>query len=129
MTVDHLTVEDVLAIHADQVARYGGGAGVRDVGLLESAVLAAQASFEGRSPHADIFDMAAAYLYHLVQNHPFIDGNKRTGAAAALVFLDINDVEIDTSDEDLYTMVMGVASGVVSRAQVSAFFRARGKPA
>lgn len=93
--MDFLRIEDVLALHADQMELYGGEHGVRDMGLLESAVGQAQASFAGQVLHADIFEMAAAYLFHIVQNHPFIDGNKRTGLIAALVFLDLNGIELD----------------------------------
>ena len=93
--VDFLTVADVLMLHAEQVDLYGGEQGVRDLGLLESAVAQPQAGFGGEYLHADLFEMAAAYLFHIVQNHPFLDGNKRAGAVAALVFLDVNGVEID----------------------------------
>lgn len=87
---DFLTVEDVLLLHEEQLANYGGGAGVRDPGGLDSAVAQAQATFGGEFVHAGLFDMAAAYAFHIAQNQPFIDGNKRTGLAAALVFLELN---------------------------------------
>ena len=73
----HLTVEIVREIHAEAIARFGGSGGVRDVALLESAVAAPQASFGGKSPYRDLAEVAAAYLYYLCRNHPFIDGNKR----------------------------------------------------
>jgi death-on-curing protein len=92
---DFLSLEDVLCLHADQVRLFGGHEGVRDLGLLESAIAQPQAMFGGEYLHHDIFEMAAAYVFHLVQNHPFCDGNKRTGVVAALVFLDFNGVEID----------------------------------
>lgn len=82
MDPEYLTTEDVLEIHADQIERYGGSGGIRDRGLLEAAVAMPQASFDGQLLHGDLFEMAAAYLYHLVQNHPFVDGNKRAGTAA-----------------------------------------------
>ena len=88
--MEFLSVEDVLLLHADQVNLYGGDHGVRDPGLLESAVAQARASFGGEYLHTDILEMAAAYLYHIVQSHPFVDGNKRTGLIAALAFLDLN---------------------------------------
>jgi len=97
MSIDFLSVEDVLELHANQVDLYGGEHGVRDMGLLESAAAQAQAGFGGEYLHTGIFEMASAYLFHIVQNHPFIDGNKRAGAVAALVFLDINHVEIDAA--------------------------------
>ena len=81
-----LDVDDVLEIHAAQLEVYGGGAGLRDRGLLESAVAQPQSSFDGELVHEGLFAMAAAYLFHIVSNHPFVDGNKRTGMLAAIVF-------------------------------------------
>ncbi len=77
-----LSIDDVLALHERQIERYGGGAGIRDLGLLQSAVALASASFDGAWLHASLEEMAAAYLFHLAQNHPFVDGNKRTAAVA-----------------------------------------------
>lgn len=78
-----LSFEDVIEIHRDQIVRYGGASGVRDIGLLQSAVLMPLAQFEGKFLHKDLFEMAAAYLFHLAKNHPFVDGNKRVGLVAA----------------------------------------------
>ncbi len=94
-----LTIEDVAAIHLDQIDLYGGCAGVRDHGGLESALAQPQATCSGQFLHADLCSMAAAYLSHLVQNHPFIDGNKRAGTVAALVFLDINDIQVNAEQD------------------------------
>lgn len=121
---DFLSTEDVLSLHADQVDLYGGEHGVRDLGLLDSAVAQPQASFGGEHLHKDLFEMAAAYLYHLVQNHPFLDGNKRTGAVAALVFLDLNGIEIDAPKGSLYDLAMAVATGQAGKAEIAKFFRA-----
>ncbi len=93
--VDFLQIQDVLLLHGDQVDRYGGEHGVRDLALLESAVAQPQATFGGEFLHKDLFEMAAAYLFHIVQNHPLVDGNKRTGLVTALTFLDFNGVQID----------------------------------
>jgi len=82
-----LTLDDILESHQNQIETYGGSHGVRDIGLLESAIAQPEASFGGQYLHADIFEMAAAYLYHLVMNHPFVDGNKRVGLEASLIFL------------------------------------------
>lgn len=87
-----LTIDEVLAIHQDQIARYGGSAGVRDWGLLQSAIAMPAATFGGQFLHGDLSEMAAACLFHIVQNRPFIDGNKRVGAVAAYVFLALNDI-------------------------------------
>ncbi len=105
-----LDLDDVLAIHEEQVARFGGAAGVRDAGLLESAVAQPQASFGGDYVHRDLFEMAAAYAFHIAQNQPFLDGNKRTGLVAALVFLDLNGVCLDHPSERLYQAMMDLAT-------------------
>ncbi len=120
---DFLNVEDVLTLHADQVDLYGGDQGVRDPGLLESAVAQPQATFSGQYLHGDIFEMAAAYLFHIVQNHPFLDGNKRAGAVAALVFLDLNRIEIEAPKGSLYDLTISVATGQADKAQIAEFFR------
>lgn len=121
--MDFLDVPDLLRIHADQVELYGGEHGVRDLGLLESAAAQARATFGGEFLHGDVFDMAAAYLFHIVQNHPFIDGNKRTGLMAALVFLDLNGVEIDAPKGSLYDLTMSVATGQAGKQEIAEFLR------
>lgn len=121
--VDFLDVADILTLHANQVELYGGEHGVRDLGLLESAVAQPQATFGGQFLHADVFDMAAAYLFHIVQNHPFIDGNKRTGVVAALAFLDLNGIEIEAPQGSLHDLTMSVATGQIGKPEIAAFFR------
>src|SRR6185369_192349 len=101
MRPEFLTLDEVLEIHRDQIVRYGGSMGVRDMGLLQSALAQPQATFERQFLHHDIFEMAAAYLFHIVQNHPFIDGNKRVGVAAALVFLLLNDCDIKATNNEI----------------------------
>jgi len=120
---DFLQVADVVLLHFDQIQCYGGEHGVRDMGLLESAVAQAQAQFGGQYLHGDLFDMAAAYLFHIVQNHPFLDGNKRTGAVAALVFLDLNTIEIDAPKGSIYELTTAVATGKVDKSEIANFFR------
>ena len=115
-----LDVEDVLEIHATQLEIYGGGAGLRDRGLLESAVAQPQASFGGEFVHDDLFAMAAAYLFHIVSNHPFVDGNKRAGLLAAVVFLDVNGITIEQPSEPLHELTMGVAEGRLDKPAVAA---------
>ncbi len=92
-----LTLAEVIDIHADQIERYGGSHGVRDMNLLSSAVATPSASFGGDYLHANIYEMAAAYAFHIAQNHPFIDGNKRAALASALVFLEMNGSGISDS--------------------------------
>lgn len=94
-----LTLDDVLESHQNQIDTYGGSHGIRDLGLLESAIAQPEASYGGQYLHADLFEMASAYLYHLVMNHPFVDGNKRVGLEVAMIFLEINGVSIEASDE------------------------------
>ena len=122
---DFLTAEDALYIHANQIDQYGGDHGVRDPGLLESAVAQPQAAFGGSYLHEFPFEMAAVLMYHIVQNHPFMDGNKRTGAAAALVFLDLNGVEIDAPKGSLYDLTLSVATGQSGKSEIAEFFRSR----
>lgn len=122
-----IAVDEILEIHRDQVARYGGCLGIRDQGLLESALAMPQAGMGGEYFHADLFEMAAAYLFHLVKNHPFIDGNKRVGAAAALVFLELNHVDVRTASADLVDLVLAVAEGRRTKSDVAAFLRAHAR--
>ena len=124
-----LTLDEVVEIHQDQIARYGGSAGIRDTGLLQSAVAMPQAGFGGEYFHKDVCEMAAAYLFHIVMNHPFVDGNKRTGAAAAVVFLAMNDIELDAPEEAFEKLVRLVATGQVGKPQVAEFFRKNSRAA
>jgi death-on-curing protein len=118
-----LTLDEVLGIHADQIRRYGGRPGLRDLGLLRSALAMPETTFADEFLHGTIFEMAAAYLFHLARNHPFVDGNKRTALMCALVFLGLNDQRLDTPPGDLYELVDGVAAGGLDKAEVSVFFR------
>lgn len=118
-----LTIDDLLESHAYQIAEYGGSLGVRDIGLLHSAIAQPLATFDGVALHGDLFEMAAAYLFHIVSNHPFVDGNKRVGLEAALLFLEINEVSIETTDDVLVELVMRTAQGEVSKAEIAQFFR------
>ncbi len=123
MSPEFLTVGDVLHIHALQLARYGGAEGLRDLGLLDSAVAQPKTTFHGRFMHEDLFAMAAAYLFHIVRNHPFLDGNKRTGLLAALVFLDINGISIERDSETLYELTLAVAEGRADKEEVARILR------
>lgn len=116
-----LSLEEVLSLHGDQIRRYGGSEGLRDAGLLSSALAAPRSTFGGELLHPTLFDQAAAYLFHLAKNHPFIDGNKRVALAAALLFLWMNGVEVDTDEDELTDLVLGVAEGRVTKPEVSAF--------
>ncbi len=120
-TLRFLTIQEVLYFHHAQMEQFGGSMGVRDPGLLESALAQPCASFGGEYLHRGVFEMAAAYLYHIVQNHPFVDGNKRVGLESALAFLALNGVEIDAPDDDLESLVLAVASGQADKTQAAAF--------
>ena len=122
MAITFLSVADVLVIHHRMISEFGGDPGLRDRGLLESAVAMPRATFGGSPLHSNISDMAAAYHFHICRNHPFMDGNKRVAVAAAEVFLLLNDHELSASDEALEQLTMEVASGALSKAEVLAFF-------
>lgn len=123
MQPNFLRIEDALRIHQDQIELYGGSPDLRDPGLLISAVETPRATFGGQFLHGDLFEIAAAYLFHIVQNHPFVDGNKRTGAVAALVFLEFNGIETDIEDDALVDHLLAVAQGQIAKPEVATFLR------
>ena len=118
-----LGLQEVLEIHRDQVTRYGGTAGIRDLDLLTSALGMPGATFNGEFLHTDVYEMAAAYLFHLVKNHPFLDGNKRVGAVAALVFLTLNGHDFQAPEDNLAETVLAVARGEIGKSEVTVFLR------
>jgi len=118
-----LGLDEVIEIHRDQIERYGGHPGVRDMGLLQSAIAMPQASHGGKYLHADLFEMAAAYLFHIVQNHPFVDANKRVGVVAALVFLALNGLEVNVPNEALFQTVLAVAQRKLGKDAIAEFLR------
>lgn len=120
---EFLRVDEVLEIHRDQIERYGGDAGLRDANALLSAIAAPESGARGARFHRDLFEMAAAYFFHLVRNHPFVDGNKRTGLAAALVFLDLNGIVIEADEDDLTRFVLDLARGRHDKATVAEYLR------
>jgi death-on-curing protein len=120
--IDFLSLEDVLLAHTDQIARYGGDPSIRDLGLLKSAVAQPQATFGGGFLHDFPFEMAAAYMFHIVQNHPFVDGNKRTGVVAALLFLELNNIAINAPVGSIYEQTIAVANGLADKREISLFF-------
>ncbi len=118
-----LTLEEVLGLHEDRIRKYGGSFGIRDVGLLQSAMGTVEATFEGVYLHTTIFEIASAYLFHISRNHPFVDGDKRTALACALAFLSLNDFMIDVRPNDLYELAIGVADGTRTKAEAAVFFQ------
>ena len=99
---------------------FGGSPGVRDEGLLASAVFAPQSSFGGKSPYANVIEVAAAYLFYLCGNHPFVDGNKRTAMATAIVFLRLNGIEPGPDNKHWENLMLDVAGSRIDRAETTA---------
>jgi len=123
MDILFLSLAEAVEVHNDQIERYGGGAGMRDIGLLDAALAMPEASFGGEFLHKDLFEMAAAYAFHICQNHPFVDGNKRTALACALVFLELNGVVLDDPHEELFVAMMAVASSQKDKTSLADTFR------
>ncbi len=124
-----LTIDEVLELHNDQIRRYGGSHGVRDFDLLSSAVAMPAATFAGQFLHPTLSEMASAYIFHLAQNHPFVDGNKRVALAAALLFLWMNDQQLEAEEDELVELMLAVAQGLIGKAEVAAFLSERTRPA
>jgi death-on-curing protein len=118
-----LTLAEVIEVHVDQIRHYGGQAGLRDLGLLQSALAQPQASFAGQWLHNDLYAMAGAYIYHLCQNHPFIDGNKRTALASALVFLELNGISLLDPRGRLKNAMFRIASGKMKKEEFERLLR------
>ena len=118
-----LTLAEVLEIHHEQLTRFGGSDGVRDLGLLESAIAVPQASFGGVFLHSTLYDMAAAYAYHIAENQPFVDGNKRTALGAALIFLDLNEIELQDPQGKLYEAMMKMGTRQLTKEDLSSLLK------
>ena len=118
-----LTLAEVIEVHVDQIRRYGGQAGLRALGLLQSALAQPQASFAGQWLNNDLYAMAGAYAYHLCQNHPFIDGNKRTALASALVFFELNGISLLDPRGRLKNAMFRIASGKMKKEEFERLLR------
>ncbi len=123
MNFNFLDLEDVIEIHKNQIDLYGGSLALRDINLLLSAIEMPKTGFDDTYFHKDVFEMSAAYLFHIVQNHPFIDGNKRTGLVCAFVFLLRNGITPYFSKDEIYSLVLNVAKGKADKNIISEFFR------
>jgi death-on-curing protein len=123
MTVEFVALDTVLLIHEESRSRFGGLAGLRSLELLESAIEQPTAMFGGEFLYNDLFAMAAAYLFYVVSNHAFLDGNKRTGLAVALAFLDENRVILDRPNDRLYEATMAVAEGRLDKSALAELLR------
>jgi death-on-curing protein len=120
---EFLTLDEILEIHRDQIERYGGDEGIRDNGLLESAVAMPQQSFGGEYLYRDIFEMAAAYAFHLAENQAFVDGNKRTGLAAAYMFLALNGHRLVEHGDRLYEAMIAIGTHRLDKGGLAQVFR------
>lgn len=120
-----LSVEDVLLLHTDTIDIDGGSHGVRDHGLLDAAVAMPRQQFGGAYLHEDIAAMAAAYLFHIAQNHPFVDGNKRAAVMSALAFLSANGVPLVMAPSDLETITLDVAAGEMAKDKLTNWLRSQ----
>ncbi len=122
-TPKFITWNEVLDIHTDQISSFGGSVGIRDEGLLESALAQPQVTFAGELLHPTIYQQAAAYLYHLAMNHPFIDGNKRTAFAVMDTFLRLNGYALNLTDEQAYNLVIQVVQNQISKQELIGYLQ------
>jgi len=121
--IKYLTAAQIITIHDELLEDFGGLAGIRDKNLLFSALEIPKTSFGNKKIYPSLFEKASAYLYHLIKNHPFNDGNKRTAYVAALVFLTINQAPIKFKINDLEQIVINVANGKINKEKLTHFFK------
>lgn len=120
-TPKFLELDDVLRIHDRQIRKFGGSSGIRDIRLLESALAQPQATFSGELLHATICEQAAAYLFHIAMNHPFLDGNKRTAFASMDTFLRLNGIVLTLTQAQKYEFVIQVVQGELSKEDLASY--------
>lgn len=118
-----VTLKETLRLHAKTISRFDGGSGIRDIGALESALAQPQTTLFGQYAYKDVFAMGAAYCFHIVKNHPFVDGNKRTGLLVTLVFFKKNGFHIVADHEELYLLIIHIAESKISKDAIADFFR------
>lgn len=118
-----ITLDEARNIHEVQINIYGGLHGIRDEGLLDSAINAPQSSFEGNYLYSDIYHMASAYMHFIIKNHAFLDGNKRTGSAVALVFLKLNKITLTLAENELFECTLKVATSKLSLEDLAKYFK------
>lgn len=123
MTPVFLPIELVLYIHSDQINLYGGMHGVRDESLLDSALAQPEATYGGKFLHRDIPSMAAAYAFHISQNQPFYDGNKRAAGMCMMTFLALNNYETTATDAEYFDVIMRLAQGMITKAGLTKWIR------
>ena len=123
----NLTLEQILLIHENQIDRYGGSHGLRDIALLESAVYRSQATFGGIDLYPSIFEKAGALVHSLLLNHPFVDGNKRTAIASMLVFLEINGYLFSITQKELVKTALSIENKKWNIEKISLWFQKHSK--
>ena len=128
MTPQFLPLSKILELHERQIRLYGGEPSIRDMNLLASALAMPMSGMGDSYFHAFPFEMAAAYMFHIIQNHPFADGNKRTGAVAALVFLALNNIETDMTEDIFERFVRAVAKGEIQKPEIAGFLEEHSIP-
>jgi death-on-curing protein len=123
----YLSLEQVVELHRLEIRRFGGSAGLRERGGLEAALTRPQMTFAGEDLYPDVESKAAAVMHSLVMNHPFVDGNKRIGAAVAELFLNLNGVELEADDDDLVAVTLAVARGELNAEALAIWLRQRSR--
>lgn len=121
--IQFITLAEVIAIHENQVGLYGGEQGIRDITLLTSALALPESTYNQDYLHTDLFEMAAAYTFHICQNHPFIDGNKRTALVTGLLFLEFNGIIIEDPEGILYDVIMNIAKGEKNKSYLTGIYK------
>lgn len=127
MTPRFLDLDEVLHLHARQLEAFGGRPGIRDLGALQSVLSMPEAGLGERYFHADLWSMASAYLFHLCQNHPFVDGNKRVALAASRYFLHLNGLGFAGKSDDLLALTLNTAAGKLKKPAIAAYFKRHAK--
>jgi death-on-curing protein len=125
---EFLTVAEIEQLHQEQLRLFGGLDGVRDRKALEAAAAMPEATFGGEFLHPTVFSMAAAYAFHIAQDQPFVDGNKRTGLNAALLFLGLNGWDVNDPDDSLYDAMIGLAARKTTKEQLSELLESLAQP-
>jgi death-on-curing protein len=125
--MEYLTIEEVLLLHARLIQRIGGSGGVRDMGLLESALARPQATFDGQDLYPELWHKAAALMHSLVKNHPFIDGRKRTALTATGLFLELNGHMLVASNDEAASLVLEVAKSTLDLEEMLVWLKGHSK--
>lgn len=121
--IHYISLEYVLEMHDQLIEEYGGRKGILNLGLLQSALETPKSMFNGRHLYRTIFDKAAAYLFHIIKNHAFIDGNKRTAAMVSITFLTSNEITFVIFNDEYEELILKTAQGKASKKEIASFFR------